>query len=291
MVTIIDILSSGRENAHLWLSENRASDGYADISNSDWETSLAVIDGVELDRVRLTGRTIFPNVVNSKIIESEFSTVTTDGHFWGGGNMWQRSSFSASLLRSVISPQNLFVDCIFKDVVFDGYVACETLFESCQFLNCKFESLRTKPKRNNRWAISQMAGLGSSLQFVSCEFDRSEFHHCVFSDSAFKSSKLVGITASECDFTNINSDCKWWSDSAQGDVFVSYLNEVLAEITLQLGPNSSAAKALSTYKVGYVQGDNKSKDYSACLYDGNVPDRELEVVEDIFDQLGPRYGL
>ena len=250
-----------------------------------------MIDGVELARVRLTGRTIFPNVVNSKIIESEFSTVTTDGHFWGGGNTWLRSSISVSVLRAVISPQNLFVDCTFNDVVFDGYLACETLFQSCQFLNCKFKSLRTKPKRSNRWSISEMAGLGSSLQFVSCEFDRSEFHRCVFSDSAFQNSNLVGVTASECDFTNINSDRKWWSDAAQSDVFVAYLNEVLAEIALQLGPNSSAEKALSTYKVGYVQGDNKSKDYSACLYDGDVPDRELEVVEKIFDQLGPRHGL
>lgn len=291
MVTIIDILSSGLENARQWLAENKANDGYVDISHSDWESSLAVINGVELDKVRLACRAVYPNFVNSKITDSEFSNLTTDGHFWGGGNEWQGCLFSSCLLRSVISPQNLFVDCIFKDVDFDGYVACETLFASCRFLNCKFESLRTKPKRSTRWAISQMAALGSSLQFVGCQFDQPTFSHCIFTDTAFKNSNIVDPVAKECDFTNINSDRKWWPDSAQSDVFVSYLNRVIAEILAQLGPNSSAAKALSTYKVAYVRGDNKSKDYSACLYEGNVSDRELEVVEDIFDRLGPRFGL
>jgi uncharacterized protein YjbI with pentapeptide repeats len=291
MATIIDILSSGRENALKWLANNRRGDGFADISGGDWESSLAVIDGVELERVCLSNRVILPNLINSKINDSEFVNLTTDGHFWGGGNEWYRCSFSTSLLRSVISPQNLFVGCVFKQTVFDGYVPCETLFESCRFLSCKFESLRPKPKRRARWAISQMAQLGASLQFIGCEFDHTEFRRCVFADSAFKSSHFIDPMATECDFTGINSESRWWPDSAQSDVFVSYLDQLIAELILTLGPTSCAVKALVIYKEDYVRGDNKSKDYSACLYGGDVPDSELDVVEDIFDRLGSRFRL
>jgi len=136
-----------------------------------------------------------------------------------------------------------------------------------------------------------MATLGSSLQFVNCEFDCIEFRHCAFSNSAFKNSSFVDAIASECEFANIDSDRQWWPDSAQGDVFVSFLDEVIAEINLKLGPDSSVAKALSDFKTEYVRGDRKSKDYSACLYDGNVSNRELRVVENILDRLGPRFGL
>ena len=72
---------------------------------------------------------------------------------------------------------------------------------------------------------------------------------------------------------------------------MSYLDQVLAEMALQLGSNSSAVKALTHYRMEYVAGDNKSKDYSACLYGGEVPDRELDAAEDIFDRLGARFGF
>jgi len=291
MTTIIDILASGRDNAKRWLAENKTDDGYADISDSNWETSLAVIDGIELDKVRLCDRTIFPNFVNSKITRSEFRSLTTDGHFWGGGNEWNGCSFSTSILQSVISPQNLFVDCTFQDIVFEGYIACETLFESCRFLNCKFDSLRTKPRRSSRWTISRMANHGSSLQFVGCEFVQTTFLHCVFADAAFQNNRLTDSIAIECDFTGVNSDCPWWSESAQSDLFVSYLDQVLAGMALQLGSNSSAVKALTHYRMEYVAGDNKSKDYSACLYGGDVPDRELDAAEEIIDRLGARFGF
>ena len=291
METIIEALSSGPEDARRWLTANRANDGYADISQSAWDSSLAVIHGVGLDKVRLAGRTISPNFVNCVWRDSEFLDLTTDGHFWGAGNEWHNCSFTTSVLCLVISPQNLFAGCTFNDVVFEGYVACETLFESCRFMNCKFESLRTIPKRRSRWAVGRMASLGSSLQFVGCEFHHPEFRYCVFADSVFSKSRFVDPMATECDFTYINSDHKWWPDSTQCDVFVSHLDHVITEIIAQLGNDSPAAKSLLRYRNEYVCGHTFSKDYSACLYDGTVPDPDLDVVEGIIDQVGPRFGL
>lgn len=288
---MLDILASEQDEAREWLSSHRGADGYADISDGAWDSSLAVINGIRFDRARLEGRAIYPNFVNSTFTDCVFRRLVTDAHFWGAGNRWTGCVFAESSLRSIISPQNVFNSCTFEEVSFDGYLAHETLFESCRFVRCKVVSLRAKTHRRPHWAISEMATLGSSLQFINCKFPYTKFRHCCFGDVAFRNCDFENSVASECDFTGVNSDGRWWRESAQADVFVSFLDQAIGEIIARVGPDASAARKLSEYRQGYAEGNINSKDYTACLYNGSVPNKELDVVEQILDQLGPRFGL
>jgi uncharacterized protein YjbI with pentapeptide repeats len=134
-----------------------------------------------------------------------------------------------------------------------------------------------------------MAAIGCSLQFAKCQFDHAEFRYCVFANSAFSENIINEPVVTECDFTNTKADAQWWPATAQTDVFVSYLNLLIAEILGTLGPKSVAAGALSIYRNGYTSGENASKDYSACLYNGDVSNQELDVVEDIINRIGPQF--
>jgi hypothetical protein len=145
--------------------------------------------------------------------------------------------------------------------------------------------------RRSAWAIARMASNGSSLQFVACKFTHTDFLHCSFADCAFVKSEFDNTAAKASDFTNIRSDLKWWSDSEQCEVFVTFLNEAVGQFAAELGDNSTAVAALSKYRTDYVSGVITSKDYSVCLYNGEVPDKELDVVDRILDRLESQFPL
>jgi uncharacterized protein YjbI with pentapeptide repeats len=282
---IIEELVSHPSNAPTLLVKYRGPDGYADISDDEWGRSLAVIKGVEFDRIQLMGREIGPNFVECNFKEARFVQVATDAHFWGAGNRWHRCLFSQANLKQVISPRNKFTDCIFENVTVANYQACETIFTACKFAACEIQSLRTV--RN----LQRNGALEPALQFVGCIFDQTRFVNCSFKDVVFRNCTFRVPVVENCDFAGIDADVSWWPRASEVDLFVVFLDQVIEKLHRRLGNKSKAAAVLQDYRSAYVEGRTASKDYSADLYAGGVSDKELDVVEEVLDKLGPRFGF
>jgi hypothetical protein len=70
---------------------------------------------------------------------------------------------------------------------------------------------------------------------------------------------------------------------------MAFLDAAISGIRTKLGSECESVRALETYKASYAAKQTSSKDYSAVLYGGKVPDRELDVVEKILDKVSTSF--
>lgn len=288
---MIEQLMTSSDDAARWLGSIRGADGVADLSSLEWASSLVVIQRIRLEKVRLCDVEILPNLVKSQISDSEFNKVSSDSHFWGAENRWRNCTFNVCELKNVISPRNLFEGCYFENCVIVGYRGFETLFHRCEFVNCELRNVSAEAPQGGDWLTPEMAAVGSSLQFMECAFERSIFTHCRFRDVAFRECTFSDVGVESCSFEDVNSDVEWWGEVGDADLFVAFLDEAIRQISEQLGATSKAACKLTQYRDEYASSATANKDYSACLYSGDVPDSELDRVEQILDELELQHHL
>lgn len=288
---MIEQLIRSPDDAARWLDGIRGADGVADLSSLQWESSLVVIQRVSLEKVRVCDVDILPDIVTSQITESEFNHISSDAHFWGADNRWNNCTVNACELKNMISPKNLFEGCRFENCSITGYRPYMTLFRRCKFVNCAFRNVTAVPVRRRDWPTAEMATVGSSLQFTDCTFEGSTFRHCRFRDVAFRRCIFANVCVDSCSLEGVNSDVEWWGEVEETDLFLAFLDEAIRQISEQLGSNSVAVCALRRYRNEYAGGATTSKDYSACLYSGDVPDSELDRIEELLDELELQYHL
>lgn len=284
---IMDELISGDVTS--WVDSIRESDGEADLSRLNWE-ALVVAKGLDLERIRVSDAEILANIVQSRIGRSRFLSISTDSHFWGAQNSWRSCVFSQSSLKNVISPSNVFEECVFENCTIVGYRGFETLFQECEFKNCVVQNFTALPRPSN-WKVAELETLGASVQFHECKFEKTRFSGCRFNDVAFRNCVMAEIVTEHCSFDGVDVDVKWWDNAEEADLFLVFLDDAIAMIRRQLGDDAKSANQLTEYRAKYASGASKDRDYSACLYDGGVPDVELDEVEVMLDELERQHNL
>jgi hypothetical protein len=68
------------------------------------------------------------------------------------------------------------------------------------------------------------------------------------------------------------------------------LDEILAMLEGALGVQRKAYLQFARYRDAYLSGANRSQDFSACLYSTEVPDCEIESVEESLRDISSRYS-
>ena len=116
-------------------------------------------------------------------------------------------------------------------------------------------------------------------------------------DRIRQNSNLAVFTASilrahieNCSFDGARAAPQWWSSSDSSDRFLGWLRQVVAAVVKELGQDSKAAQSLERYLNDFETSRTKDKDFSACLYDGTVPNEELDRIEPILNDLEGRIG-
>lgn len=286
---MIERLQSSPDDAARWIDTLRGADGVADLSSLEWRTSAIVLNELRLEKIRIRGVTILPDIVWSEIRECEFGRVSTDAGFWGGGNDWTRCEFGDCRLNDCISPQNRFRDCRFHKCAIVGYHPCETLFQRCEFVSCHFVNLMAIPRRGWKWDVAEMEKIGTSLQFIECSFGSTTFTNCAFGDVAFRQCTFQDPVVTSCNFQGVDSDVHWWGDAPDADLFVAFLDEAIREIKRKVSPDAKSAEALARFRKEYVEANSKNKDYSECLDSDEIAYEEAIRVNEVLNAIEPRY--
>jgi uncharacterized protein YjbI with pentapeptide repeats len=262
---------------------------YINISDDQWGGELAILQDLTFHRVELSQQEITVNFVRCLFRESRFQRLHSSSHFWGAENRWERCELSGVNLTDVISPANVFEECRFEDVSLVDYRPAQTLFRGCHFGRLRLEGFRVVQNAAVK-GDSDLERHGVQTAFVQCEFDQPFFSKCFFAGVAFESCNVTGATVDSCDFRGAISDQPWWrANEDGGDPFVAFLQEVVGIAGERLGRRSASFIALDRYLRDYESGRTKSRDYSAVLYGGSVPDRELDLLEDVLDDVEKRY--
>lgn len=284
---IIQELASGPFNVESVLAVYRGADGFADLSGANWRGSLVVIKGLEFNRIRLEDCEIKPNFVECTFSDSHFIRVFTDNHFWGSNCRWSQCTFLECELKNLRSPGFVFENCVFERTRIDDYRAYETVFKSCTFLECEFRLVRAV---TGTWSTGRKSS-DPNLEFEACSFQGASFVNCNFNQVAFRNCSFDQPRMKDCSFTGVQADSRWWPQEANVDLFVAFLDELIPILAKRIGTQSRSVGILNSFRESYVSGTNSSRDYSAGLYGGSVPDDELDIVEEILDDVAPRFGL
>lgn len=265
-------------------------EGVANLSQLDWESPLIVLRGLTFDNVLLQGVKIRPNLVECRISDSCFIEVESYGHFWGAGNNWYRCHFSRIRMEDVIAPQCRFCDCSFDDVCLTGFRMCETVFANCSFNRVTITAMSARERRHLQ-PFPELDKTGASGLFSKCTLEMPCFENCQFDQIAFNGCKVSHPVVSNCNFSGIISDGQWWHNSMSCDLFIAFLDDALKLIEGQLGRHSVAFSSMQRFRDEYVAGRSKSRDYSACLFEGNIPYADLQKIEKGLEKLESRYSL
>ncbi|MCE9555174.1 MAG: hypothetical protein K8T91_17635 [Planctomycetes bacterium] len=272
--------TSGKVRQLLGMPEDS---GILDLSDFDWKGQFEVVRGVKFDRTRLASVTISTNFVECTFENCEFSKIRSHGHFSAAGNTWQRCRFNKLTLIDLIAPQSRFIDCEFRDVSIRGFHPCQTLFDQCHFANFSVGGLRCQIVGNKSMQLPEIVRTGASTLFRTCRFDSGAFTGCYFADICFENCAVADTRFIDCDFRGTVGSDMWWRQIPSGDPFHAFLRVVLQGIEKRLGRSSRAFVAFSAYAADYQQQKTQSRDFSACLYDGSVPNNELDAIESIID--------
>lgn len=281
---IIAALSGQHGDASRLLRLQPGQGGFVDLSADRWEQT-EILNGLQFKRIRLVGKHVGVNFVDCLFDACRFERLQSEGHFWAAGNTWQGCHFVGVELRDVVSPGNLFEDCSFDSVSLVGYRPSRTVFRRCRFRDLRIEGMRAvAPTAEGSRALKEMSGY---LAFLDCEFERSRFLKCFFAQVEFRGNRFVDTSVTACSFQGVVWDKPWAGEDSEP--FLTFLQEVLAYAEARFGRASGSYRALDRYLNDYRSGRTKSRDYSAVLYEGGIPDRELEELEDALDELESRY--
>jgi uncharacterized protein YjbI with pentapeptide repeats len=268
----------------------RAEPGILDLSNlAEWGRR-EVFDGLHFTRISLAKVEIALDCVNCSFTESSFVDIRATRCFWAANDIWKACRFQRVNFKEMISPMNTFRDCRFEELKLVNYKPYQTLFENCTFSESKIEGMRARTIFNRSNVNLQLhpADPAKSVVFRRCTFENTKFNKSYFNGVAFEGCRFHSTTADQCDFTGVQSDVTWW-DTQKGDPFTAFLTEALEFIGTRCGRNSRAYEVFERYVIEYGTGKTTSQDFSACLYSNNVPDDQLERIEQKLPELLAKF--
>ncbi len=280
---------SGVARAILSLEED--ADGYIDISADDWKRSDLNIEHIKFHRMKLRKVSVGIKFNLCEFEKCSFEKVNADYTFFGGGNVWKSCKFKSVRLFDIVSPVNVFRGCEFSDVTLICYRPYQTLFENCKFDRIRIEGMRCRPVLNSGSRLKQLDASGGMLLFDKCVFNMPVFEKCYFDKVEFRQCQVIVPKVSFCSFKGIVMDKQWHSEEMEQDPFVKFVSEIVAFCEKRFGTQSASYKAISEYLLDYTSGRTESKDYSACLYEGAIPEKEMDVLEDELDKIEARVVL
>jgi len=272
---------------HELLGLSRSADGYFDLSKANWNSQI-VLSGLSFEQVRLASMVIGVNIVNSKFQNCHFESIESDNSFWGAGNEWTGCVLKRVSMYQAICPQNRFDSCRFENMNLVGSSAYESAFTNCLFEDLQLEGFRAEPSRQNGKPFADIPG--ASLTFVGCQFLRPSFRGCRFANIEFSKCAVTEPKVMGSDIAVAKADPVWWRPDDSSDPFVVVLDDILAMLGVELGAQSKAYLQFARYREAYLSGSNRSQDFSACLYSNDVPDCEIESIEDSLLEVSGRFA-
>jgi len=269
---------------------SRGPDGWADLGQLDWTGGGVALTNLTVDKVRLVTSVMNPRFVDSRIRHSQFEGMVTNCGLFGTRDEWTSSMFKDAHFHDPVMPLSRFRDCAFKRVQFDGLSPHDTVFEDCRFESVTFTGLKCLPIARKP-VNPEFCILGESLLFKNCEFASHEFAGCDFRNVRFVGCTFVDPRIDECDFTGIKSDTQWWGASPSADPFIAYLREAIKVAVARLGPSCRAGHVMAQFLHEFQNGVANKDEYVDRLYDGSIPDYELDQIEDDLTTLEGKYSL
>jgi hypothetical protein len=288
-VSILDTLEKNRGDVRAILKIPDGG-GYFDLSDPAWSKTSVVLSELNFKRIKLYRTEVKANIVSSVFSDCLFDELLSVGHFWSADNKWKDCVYTRCHFEDAICPQNYFERCTFTDLHLIGSTIYETVFRECTFVDAHFEGVAVERSRNTRKPYAELELFDSCVVFERCRFERPEFSKCRFHDVAFIDCEIVDPVNNNSDFSGVKGFPIWWDDAVGIDPFVAFLEEVLTMIEKKLGKESRAYLRMLDYQQRYLLGATKSKDYSLCLYEGDVPDSELKKIENWLEKIERRYG-
>jgi len=254
-----------------------AQSGPLDLSDAkDW-TRPEVLRDLRFDEIFISEAEIRLNFVECRFTGCVFRRVRSDAHFWGADDIWTRCVFEDSNLARMISPMNSFRDCRFQNSTITNFRPYQTLFENCSFTGFAFQGIKAELIQNAQMRNAALDSISGSVLFRKCRFLRSSFRECYFDGIVFEACEFADVSIEACDFSGIVSDFRWWGDR-NDDPFAAFLSKALDLIDKQCGKSSQAYQVFHKYVTDYCTGNTQDKDFSACLYSGNVSRDEVQRV-------------
>ena len=267
---------------------NPDDEGFIDISDDDWEKSIDVIESITFNKIKIKNQIISPNFIRCSFYDSKFVELKSDGHFWASSNRWEFCEFKKVELCNVISSLNYFENCSFEDCSLTKYHPYQTLFKKCRFRNFCIEGMKARTIVNKSKRLLELESAKGTLLFLDCIFISPKFFNCFFEGVEFKNCKFENPKVEACSFEGTYSDDIWWQEQ-EIDPFVKFIMEILKFIEKKFGKESASFKTFYNYYIDYTTGRTKSRDYSECLYNGNVPENELDEIENELDKIELRF--
>lgn len=268
----------------------RDADGWRNAGRLSWTGRGVALTNLTADRIRLEDTIVNPRFVSCKLRRSLFKKLKTDGGLFGAQDNWTECEFDDVWAVQPIMAQSRFVKCVFRRGQFDALHPYDTVFDGCEFHDVKVFGLKclpiSRPPTNPEFHI-----LGESVLFRNCRFVRPSFTGCNFQNVWFEESTVTDAVFDDCDFSGIKSDVQWWGGAPNVDPFVSFLREAIDMAVANLGPACRAGAVMSKFLHDYQHGNVEKMGYANCLYDGTVPDYELDRIEHDLTALERKFSL
>lgn len=258
--------------------------GSVDLSGIDWASRPVTLKKLVFRDVFFADLTMGVDFDSCVFESCHFLKVKSESHLWGVDNRWVECKFSEIQLRDVASPGNRFEGCEFDELSLVNYQVATTVFERCRFSESLVSGLRGLLGAGEGSLRHYEEKEAPSADFRHCEFENVVFRESYFENVSFGECRFQRTVAIDCDFSGVSSDVLWWA-AQEADPFASFLVRLLAAVESELGPSCAATVALRRYVDAFVSGVTVSRDFSACLYKGNIPDHELDIVEDVVAKL------
>ena len=263
-----------------------------DLSKMDW-TARLLLNGLNFRNIVISGQNVNVNFVNCTFEGTCFKDVRAgDARFWGNKNVWRNCILTNVMLPQQICPYNDFTDCSFEGVNLVGWSAYKTKFVHCRFQDFHVEGFHADADRFENQPLADVSNPPPTLRFVDCKFLRPKFFKCRFSNVAFENCTVDTPDISFCDFTNARAVPKpWWESYQSSDPFVAFLYEVLDAMESKFGKSSEIFRKFEGYKNRYLSGETTSQDYSACLFESDVPEKQRLALEGDLSRLERKYAF
>lgn len=269
-----------------------ASAGVVDVSGFGWGDVLAILADLTFSSMRWSNLELRVDFTRCQFTDCLFEGVWSEGHMWAASNRWERVRFHSTQIRSAVCPLNRFEYCTFEDFKLTGTNAYRTVFRDCTFLDAEITGFRALAGGGDELAWLEDFDQQKTVVFVRCTFARTRFVRSSFRGVAFEGCSFDHVSVEDCDFRGAIGDLAWIPEgSGVGDPFLAFLGEVLSLIERKLGSRSRAYGVFGEYERRYAGGLTRDKDYSACLYEGGLPDRELDAIEGELAGLEAAAGL
>lgn len=286
---MIEALRGKRGDVREILGRVPSDEDLLDLSQEKWDGVPEVLNHLTFSRVRLADSHINVDFADCVFENSRFERVTSEGHFWSRGTRWRGCDFVGVAISLGICPGNVFDHCLFDAVALTAFRPASVTFRACHFRNLAVDGMRAVLPAG--LASTDSEGHLGNVVFVDCVFERPRFRNCEFAGIQFLRCRVIDPDVEASNFDGVMWDHPWHTVDAGREPFLAFLEELLAFARDHFGTTSKSYLSLSAYADAYRTGKAPSRDYSAVLYSGDVPDAELDVLEDAIDSISVRYPL